>query len=292
LDALVQKWVGFLHDNMPPTASNVNMHYLTHLTQWLKAYHLHQINCKPLERRIQRMKRMIKSTSNTMRNAENVMIDEVYRNFQIRSTINYNKPIDAEKDMRPQFTLKKCLYDFRSVDLSEHLSKHKHVTQNRLVTDILVAKTVEVAKSRKFESSLVKDKRKSHLSCYALVQREGQTKPAIAEILLLFRNEDINYALVHFYQAVKVSDAGIPFCNGNDFANSDISSRNAVLEVVSLEALLVPIAMLQSNTNLDKYFGRMYFFWSNMSRTAVPIEDYRFSFNFEDDNYSACDDNA
>ena len=120
LNALIQKWIGFLHDNMPPTATNINMHYLYHLAQWLETYHLHQVNCKPLERRIQKMKRMIKSTSSTIRNAENVTIDEAYRNLQLPSKINYNRPIDAEKDLRDQFTIRICLDDFRSVNLSKY----------------------------------------------------------------------------------------------------------------------------------------------------------------------------
>ena len=104
-------------------------------------------------------------------------------------------------------------------------------------------------------------------------------------------NEDTRYILIHLYQGIQISAAGIPFCDTNDLANN-ISSRDTVSEVIPLEALLVPLAMLQPVTNLDRYFGCMYFFWSNMSRTAAPLEGHRISFDFQDDDYSASEDDA
>ncbi|OBZ65004.1 hypothetical protein A0J61_11950, partial [Choanephora cucurbitarum] len=67
----------------------INQHYLEHLPKDAKEVGLAQTNCVSLERRIQELKRKIKSTRKVEENAANVIVKAANKNFIRRSKIVY-----------------------------------------------------------------------------------------------------------------------------------------------------------------------------------------------------------
>lgn len=85
LENHINIWLDFYKKYIPKEQYNINIHYLTHIVDIIKIMGpLRQISCRSMERRIQRMKRKINSTSNAEKNVENIFIDEAYRNYNAR----------------------------------------------------------------------------------------------------------------------------------------------------------------------------------------------------------------
>ncbi|KAI8326944.1 hypothetical protein EDC96DRAFT_549966 [Choanephora cucurbitarum] len=139
----------------------------------------------------------------------------------------------------------------------------------------MLAKSIEMATTRNFDCSIKSDTRKNHLSRSPLVQPRNRLKSANDNILLMFKlhiHEQKRFALIHVYQKLQVSEAGIPVCNGSNVANNHSCSSNAWLKVVPLENLLAPVAILQSSWLRTPLNQRIHFFWPEMTRTVCPIE--------------------
>ncbi|KAI8062073.1 hypothetical protein BDF21DRAFT_455596 [Thamnidium elegans] len=83
---LINIWLDFYKKYIPKEQFNINIHYLTHVVGIIKTMGpLRHISCRSMERRIQRMKRRINSTTNPEKNVENISIDEAYKDYNIRS---------------------------------------------------------------------------------------------------------------------------------------------------------------------------------------------------------------
>ncbi|KAI8326948.1 hypothetical protein EDC96DRAFT_589635 [Choanephora cucurbitarum] len=212
------------------------------------------------------LKHSVNAKLDVYKDAENKIVSQAYLSYAKRDKIDYNKNMVVIKDVD------KCL-----------LSDLVGIAAYDLDNNIMLAKSIEKATTRNFECSIRSDTRKKHLSRSLLVQPRNRLKPANDNILLMFKSdipEQKRFALIHVYQKLQVSEAGIPFCNGSNVANNHPCSSNAWLEVVPLENLLVPVAMLESSWLRTPLNQRIHFFWPEMTRTVCPIEQYDFSFDF------------
>ncbi|KAI8368834.1 hypothetical protein EDC96DRAFT_543240 [Choanephora cucurbitarum] len=203
------------------------------------------------------LKHSVNAKLDVYKDAENTIVSQAYLSYAKRDKIDYNKNMLVIKDVDKYFNKPSQLTDF---------DRSKWQQQEIL---IVVLEAIP---------------EKKHLSRSPLVQPRNRLKSANDNILLMVKSdipEQKRFALIHAYQKLQVSEAGIPFCNGSNVANNHPCSSNAWLEVVPLENLLVPVAMLESSWLRTPLNQRIHFFWPEMTRTVCPIEQYDFSFDFE-----------
>ena len=93
-----------------------------------------------------------------------------------------------------------------------------------LDNNIMLAKSIKMATTRNFDSSIRNDTRKKTSLVICLISAKNQTKPVIDNIVLLFKSdipEQKHFTLMRIYQQLQISEAGLHFCDGSNFANND-----------------------------------------------------------------------
>ena len=90
-----------------------------------------------------------------------------------------------------------------------------------------------------------------------------------------------HFALVQFYDEISVSLAGIPYCDGNRQVNMNALSGSSLLKVVPLDHLAFPVGTLISGCELKEYHNRVYFFWPQMNRSDLQLDQAVTAFGFD-----------
>ncbi|KAI9331008.1 hypothetical protein BD770DRAFT_449470 [Pilaira anomala] len=243
LDKLIDIWLDFYRKFIPEEQFNINQHYLLHVTQTIIVMGpLRQISCRSMERRIQRMKKKISSTSRPEKNVENIFVDEASLNYNARhqGTIAENNNSVVSVDFKQVAQV--ITYD--KYKLKSRLSHFWDVPAENINPEIKCAEKVTFPeKNRLFDSSIMHTQ----------------------------NNSTKTLALVHIFQNVQVSSGGIPHCNTKEsYSNLEIN-QSSTLEVIEISDLMTTVASIVSKL---KFPGRMYFFWPRMKRLDLEIGGY------------------
>ena len=130
------------------------------------------------------------------------------------------------------------------------------------------------------------DNRRMHVCNNALIKVKHSDRHCIAKTLLLFGYQanqaakSKHFALVQFYDEISISLAGIPYCDGNCQVNLNALSGSSLLKVVPLDHFASPVATLISGYELKEYHNRVYFFWPQMNRSDLQLDQAVTAFGF------------
>lgn len=274
LDWLINIWLDFYRKFLPEEQFNINQHYLSHVTQTIRVMGpLRQISCRSMERRIQRMKKKINSTSRPEKNAENIFVDEASLNYNARhqgTTVESNDSVSVVFKQVAQVMI------YEKYNLKSRLSHFWDVPAENINSEIKCAEKITFSeKNRLFDSSIMVCRKKKRMNQFALIASDNEHKPLIGRVLLLFEHTQNNVtktlALVHIFQNVQVSSGGIPHCNTKESYNNLEINQSSTLEVIEINDLMTTVASVVSKL---KFPGRMYFFWPRMKRFDLEIGGY------------------
>lgn len=287
IDRLVIVWQDFLRSNMPANVFSINQHYLSHLTDVIREVGpLPQVICRSMERRIGRIKKKINSTFNPEKNAENIFINEAYRNYDKRCSALTTASDDNAYDddvalefVESDFRFKTTIDAYEYLDLTTALSSLWGVDKDTINKDILIASSIHSNNKRKtFDSHLKGSSRKIKLAKYSLVKlrsdvdEEFERVPYLCRTLLIFKHiqdgQEAMMAMIQLYVNVSISEGNIPYCSLREKANQSELSDKTIIEMVPVNDLVKPVAAMVSNL---KHKNRMYFFWPDMPRSSIEV---------------------
>ena len=178
LEVLVAEWHDFLRKYLEPKDFTINQHYLEHLSKVAREVGLAQTSCVSFERRIQGLKRKIKSTGKVEENAANAIIKTANQNFIKRSKTVY---CDEETtDVSPSFCHAADIHDFDAYKLKPLLAEAIGISSQNINDIINYATTVKRSKKVFYDSILKTANRRMHVCNNALIKVKHSDRHCIA----------------------------------------------------------------------------------------------------------------